>query len=877
MTASIRFKRLFNSGGGYTLFMPAVIKTYIEAEYNPNIRYAIAYTVNRFYALHLESFVFQTFDGMSQILALPSCDAPWVAGGIYALFSTLRHAATSSSPDAAGIHNLNKAQEHEALMVTMAEEVPQTFLDAIKKRPGGKQSSVAVPIPEEYETRRLKIDDIVRLFLTVIAHNPTVQRSEHFFKFLRLLTPHLYDASRPVQTVLRGGIDALGGILTNKVLGKAKDSSQSRTTESFDFEAISQAAPSTGDSTRSAPSDLSTIRLEYLFLVAAFTAAGGHVGVNTTMRIVDIVKAVLRDSKSSADKISTFLADYVRHSLRQEGNPPGVKEAVTLLGAIAPLAAAYVTTVDLSGLYRVLAELCANPVLAADPAFSQMIVCQYCRIGLDACEAAASQDYLFSFPLRTALIKLMISVVSVAGAAVMEEIEKQPSSHSFLAGVVLPMVLTLRTSSSSVIHDTYKDRREVSPRVWLRMLSLVLAVMKGVRPVEHTSDEDEASDRRKSRDSRGTEKSYAPVKALAVSLQILKVVITRAAEDISAASPGVWTTVSNILKAVLADGNATFAMKYRDYSEPPSPALSPRGSKSFDRSPVMQTFPSSMSMHSRRPTPPPRMVDYLTWSLIQWLWLHRSPLMVQMRIFVQERISDLATELRQQGAMSISGASSGRSRRVSTVFSKPRRSMLGPSPSSSPGSTPRNSTFFTNSISLPVVSDFAPSSLSASASLGSRQAGYARMPSPISPSGRTSQDSTTLKIVHLGPVNPYSAMGSLSAPQPTEESEGLDRRNSMRGLAKGMSVNSHGLAGMTYRRIRLIQRLMGFTELLPMGGSDYFSDEDDSEVRAWSQKVALEAIVSETKELLEEFRESFGDVGDESMVVVDSQITLLQD
>ena len=99
----------------------------------------------------------------------------------------------------------------------------------------------------------------------------------------------------------------------------------------------------------------------------------------------------------------------------------------------------------------------------------------------------------------------------------------------------------------------------------------------------------------------------------------------------------------------------------------------------------------------------------------------------------------------------------------------------------------------------------------------------------------------------------------------------------MRGLAKGMSVNSHGLAGMTYRRIRLIQRLMGFTELLPMGGSDYFSDEDDSEVRAWSQKVALEAIVSETKELLEEFRESFGDVGDESMVVVDSQITLLQD
>lgn len=61
-----------------------------------------------------------------------------------------------------------------------------------------------------------------------------------------------------------------------------------------------------------------------------------------------------------------------------------------------------------------------------------------------------------------------------------------------------------------------------------------------------------------------------------------------------------------------------------------------------------------------------------------------------------------------------------------------------------------------------------------------------------------------------------------------------------------------------------------------MPGSDYLPDEGlDAGVRAWSRRDALNAVIDETKELLDEFRETFDDLGDESLVMVDSQASLL--
>src|ERR1700722_92476 len=131
MVAGKRFRRLFTSRGGFTLFMPAVFKVYAEAEEHAGIRLAIEYVANRFYALHREAFVFQTLDMISRVVVAPGIDGDWTAKSIYFFFASLQRRISSITPDAAGIHNANKPQEREALIARTVEERPQAFLAAI--------------------------------------------------------------------------------------------------------------------------------------------------------------------------------------------------------------------------------------------------------------------------------------------------------------------------------------------------------------------------------------------------------------------------------------------------------------------------------------------------------------------------------------------------------------------------------------------------------------------------------------------------------------------------------------------------------------------------------------------------------------------------
>ncbi len=183
MVASTRFHRLFISRGGYTLFMPAIIKVYTEAESHLGIRLAIEYAVNRFFAHHGEAFVYQSMDAMAHIMATANIEAEWVAKSVYALFSSLRKPISPATQDAAGIHNSNKLQEREALLVLTAEEKPQTFLASLRPSGGQGKTPITIDIPEEYEAKRLTVDNFVRLFLTVIAHDLTIIRSEQFLRF----------------------------------------------------------------------------------------------------------------------------------------------------------------------------------------------------------------------------------------------------------------------------------------------------------------------------------------------------------------------------------------------------------------------------------------------------------------------------------------------------------------------------------------------------------------------------------------------------------------------------------------------------------------------------------------------------------------------
>ncbi|KAH9933787.1 uncharacterized protein B0H18DRAFT_981998 [Fomitopsis serialis] len=524
MLASTRFKRMFISGGAYALFMPAIIKTYCEAEYHPGIRAAIEYAVNRFYALHQESFVFQSFDVVSRMFMSPDMDQPWLAKQVFALFSTLKNGTAPLAPDVAGIYDLTKLQEQENRMVAVAEEVPQTFLASLRKGGSGKRQ-VTLVLPEDYEWKRLGLDNLVRLFLTVIAHNPAIQRAERFMRSLRLLAPYLYNASTSSRTVLRDGIDALGAILVSRNAAKAKmpDTMQPRATDDFTYEVLVEGNSNEAQPALS-PADIIAMRLDYLSLVVAFAQAGGELGPAAPGRVVELTKMVLKDSIISADRIAAFLTDYMKAVLLRDPTP-SLKEALALLNDFVPLVSAYSTSVNFSGVFDVLASLCGNSVFANQPRFAQVVVAGYCRAGLEACEAAASESWLLSLPSRMSVIRLMNAAVTLVGADVLEELAKHSPSYDFLTGV--------NASELSAGNQwTESWHREAHSRAWARLLTYILSACQN----PHVPRE-QAEDRRKSSDSRLSEASPKPAMSFTIALQILKIIVVRAEDDLSSLMP----------------------------------------------------------------------------------------------------------------------------------------------------------------------------------------------------------------------------------------------------------------------------------------------------------------------------------------------------
>lgn len=980
MVATTRFRRLFTSRTAYTLFMPALVKVYTESPQHPGIRPAIEYAVNRFYALHKESFLYQSLGIIGQMAMSPAIDEKAFAESVYALFFSL--ANTNPTIDAAGIHNVNKGQEREALIVDTAEEKPQTFLAAMR-RADSASSQLTVLFPEEYEAERLRMDNFVRLFLTVIAHDLSIIRAQHYLRLLRLLAPHLYNCSASTRSVFLDGISALGGImLKGAPKSKGSEPGGGKAEDAGGMESHSV------DQTR-IQSDVKAMRLDYLHLVLKLGQAGADLSLKVALQYLELVKLVLKDAALSvfatgisstynpeADSraVSALLSDFVRMVLIREQSP-SPKAVARFLQNLAPILHGYMGALDFTGIYDTVRQLSLMPVYAGDPAFSQVVVGQVCTAGLAACELAASENQyrlLLALPFRTAMVRLLAECVFVQGADVVAEIEKRAPTYPFLAGVVLPLVLELRTDSQLSADGlrAQERHRTVLTSAWLRLLfyamgacqkSLLSDHGKGdgdrgllsvsgsingsIRSKSREKDvEDEAASGKTRRRGTGvTVRLRSQVAVLAVGLQIVKAIVVRAEHDISSSILGVWERLASFLKAMVSDGSSDFATRGKGMdgwnsaraSEAPSPAFTPtasprasaqfnpssggiRGSNMFVVSPSSPSF-KFPTFHEGdfggvvRVLRRPRVLDYMLWSTLEFLWAYRSPLRLQLRLLATEKIVALDSQLRSKGIPSsisrnsrFSHPPSPRSRRVSAMFLKSRGERSARSPAASPEVSPLLLPTSTSSQQQPTAlsldtlspSPFLDVQRPMSLSANQRRPGYQM--SPVTPIERPLG---VPKIVHLGPASPsvlrnqpypVSPSGLLAnnAPGSRVSTLGAGLRAGLGGLGSGGSgrkkdkdgrrtgsgragqpvtgsdlirttkIKSVKLVEGTYRRIRGVQAVMGYDLLLPLPQNwsqrmqgEGVNNDDDSEVvlKSWTKSQALAAISQETKDLLEEF------------------------
>ena len=881
MVASARFRRLFTSGGGYALFIPALVKVYAESHQNIGIRLAIEYAVYRFYALHREAFLFQSLDAIVRVAALPEIDGAEYAARVYDLFYSLKSGVSPTKLDPAGIHGMNQLQEKEAFLFHVAEDKPQTFIAVMRRGEAQTSGQIFFEIPDSYESSRLRIEDFVKLFLTIIAHDPSILRAQQFMRMFRFLAPHLYNSSPQARSVLQDGLEALSEMFI-KIFSKSKAAETSSTVRENDVDGtLVGSAAGQEASDKGKPTSNSTIMMtDFLSALVAVGQAGYYILPRMAQRSVEIARLILKGAPSEMlESVSALFADLAKLVLLREDTPKP-KHVIPFVQEISPFIRTYNTTLDFTSVFETITQLCCIPLYAQDPSFTTLVVHEICIAGLEACEVITGETGPLRTHFCTALISLLAEAVLLFGSDIIGELEKRKPTFHFLAKVILPFTLTLRTSSQLAARrkiETWHNQAITS--TWIRILFYAMTVcQKNFRATESPP-----LSRSRSREKRNGEEMrwQAHLPTFTTALQIIKIIVVRAEQEISSTFPNLWQRLAVFLKSALMDGNADFAF-HRLVSIPTSPMLSPSPSPrcSVDRS---GQFPSFFDLPQQRnpdssvavPFLSPRVIDYAIWSLFEFLCAYRSPLRLQLRLFMIEKVVALDYELKLRQRFQSPFASPSmtpRSRRVSTsVFAKPRRSALSPSPDSSPRAS--RSPSMHHGLSTPTIHLEPGMNRTTSLEIPTSSSGELRIPgyqytSPTIPPSTPKQGAAPYlqvneqgrRIVHLGPVSP----SALIPPPPLSPSGGGSMGvSNIRLMGQSTHIKSMALVKATYRRIQLVQTFMGYDMLLPLpvanvglGIAPFEMENNEVSFATWTRRSALEAILGEMKQFEEEFKET---------------------
>ncbi|KAF9506487.1 hypothetical protein BS47DRAFT_1489338 [Hydnum rufescens UP504] len=832
MTASSRFRRFFSSNSGFLLMMPAVIKVYCEARPHDGIRSAVEYAIHRFFALHDKAFVFQTLDVISQILVHPKLRSPSArasfAEATFSIFDTLHNPFPSTAPDSAGIHNSSEIQEREALM-TMLSETPEVLLD-----PSSHQSAESGDIAllsltslmDKWRGRRFLLDDTARLLLTIIAHSPGLKRSENFLRLLACWARHLHNGSTSARSVLQLGVEALSTAIFSKAVPRPRPPE-----ETNNATAGTSDAPLPLDSnTFFNPhllTDFTTMRQEYILLLIEFCQAGGRLTLPGVQRAFSIVNSMLRDQGVAVGELaSDFVNELSQRFLVRDGRPP-LKQVVAFLGETAPLLRSYGSILNLSRAIETVTALVKDPSLHGERDFTQMVVSRFCGPALDACTAAAARKALLKYPARVPLASLLAAAVSLQDMDVIGLIEGQQPSAQFFAGLILPLCLEMQSSSEMSL--SHRSSREYQAHAWVRLLAYTMDACSRHNTLDasskkHTPFLVQTESRASGEDSSlSAERSTGSL--VAVSLQIVKVIVIRAGDDITMVLPDIWSRLAQFLQRILHEGDLGLSNLHKSQTSLPSPLVSP-SSPPFSpdgasRSSVSSDPQGSSSdLHQQHV----RVVDYLLLSIVEFIILFRSPLLIQMRLWIQERLVRLSPmDSPQSTTRPNSRVLYPRDwRRTSSIFSKIRQRHGSHSPSASP--TQANQEFW-------VPSD--------DKNDGPR-AGYtmaASRPPSIEP---------LRPILHLGPMTIPS----------TPSSRSVDSDLS-RHISHSNSIALPELVVASINRMHATQAWFGY-------------GNEEVNLRAWNRIAGLENVRDETRLIVHEFKEIFYPAASGSFVPPDT-------
>ena len=492
---SARFRRPFASMG-FSTAMWSIYQVYAQAGSNNALRDCIEYAIRSFYRIHQDAFVYQT--------CVVIAEGDFDSEAAYKLLCSLSKDHSLSDGVPSGLRGLNDKEELESL-VQMLSGPELTFSEIgtdKADRKAGKMAEISL------EGAVFPKENIIKLFVTVIAANPASNRAARCLRLFAGITPHVKDADS--KRLLREGVEALGSVIAK---GKFAD------------EAAMLAFQLGTDDTKV---DWIAARRGYVFLVESYARSGGQLSPAATRQTLEMVLDLLRKQPEAVGPAaSSILREMGKTHLSASGSRP-----IIFLRDIAPLFRMFIALVDFSGLLEEITRLIQRSEYDLDPDTTSVIVDSYVGPAVRMLASASEDNLAFILPMRTSTVDLLAAAVFLNGDA-LAPLESYVPNASLLACLVLPLCLSLDAPS-----DTERDG--LLDALWIRLLNFV------IRPPKHQKQ---------------SPPPQISAATMVLSMQAIKIITLRAHDGISKVK-GLWNYIARHILGIVEGADGRFIKLY---------------------------------------------------------------------------------------------------------------------------------------------------------------------------------------------------------------------------------------------------------------------------------------------------------------------------
>ncbi|CAG8512982.1 2272_t:CDS:10 [Paraglomus brasilianum] len=487
LNAALHFDRLFDNNRGYAIFIPAVFKVYCESETSQAIRAAITYAWSRFYKFHEESFVFQSLGCLTPLILRAYSKSrvlgEWMSQSLFELLKSL--SSTKRLPDSLGIQDdlyylpptlTTLPMLHFPISPSVLLSNPLVRKAAITAANASKLKPELLGLTEE---KYFFLDDLFRLFMTIIAYDTGSVRAEQFVMLLRGMLGDLIRESNTLAILVEEGVAALCEVFlkfakSGKGVGVGSGGTGNMTT-SFDYK-ISEPYVY---GKQWPQNDRVTIKLNFLHLVRVYSRHGGRLSDASHSKLSNIIRLMLKDYANAKVLISTgFIAEYIKDviveslsSFSDSINPSatispvlttpltayslsrpideGRKSTLILLRNIAPLFRQYYKSIDFSGVLDGLTAIIkfGNGMLVRGDEIASIIKEKFVIVGLSAALKGDWDDddardlRIYQTRFIDSLVKVFVALMVYTDLDMMSDLKKYPPSARIIERVIIPIIM----------------------------------------------------------------------------------------------------------------------------------------------------------------------------------------------------------------------------------------------------------------------------------------------------------------------------------------------------------------------------------------------------------------------------------------------------